>query len=172
MEDSYGAAAVCRRGHVRSSDLRLSTPGKGMNCEECGAPILQRCPTCNARILGELFVQGVLTVSSWTPNDFCDQCAAPMPWAAWRSRVWHVANQAGKMTTDGRAQLRVEELFGELAARGLELDLDEEVTTWAVILDLVPSLRGHRDLLRPVLSEPAFLRLLGAEPDQQALASD
>lgn len=29
MDDSYGTAAVCRRGHVRSPDMRISTPGNG-----------------------------------------------------------------------------------------------------------------------------------------------
>ncbi len=91
-----------------------------------------------------------------------------MPWAAWRSRVWHVANQAAEMTTNGRVQLKLDELFDELAAHGLELDLDEEASTWTAILDLAPALRGHRGLLRPVLSDAAFLRLLGAEPDPDA----
>ena len=160
MEDSYGLAAVCRRGHVRSLDLRISTPGKGQQCEECGAPILTACPACNARILGELFVPGVITVSSWTPADFCDLCGVPMPWASWRARVWHVANVAAKTVASARTQAKLDGIFEDLANHGLDLDPAEETAVWRAVLDAAPALRDNPELLRSVMSHGAFANLL------------
>ncbi len=160
MEDSYGPAAVCRRGHVRSSDLRISTPGRGEQCEECGAPILTACPACNARILGELYVSGVISVSSWTPADFCDRCGVPMPWASWKARVWHVANVAAKTVPSARAQLKLDGIFEDLVNGGLDLDPAEETAVWRSILDAAPALRDDPELLRSVMSDGAFLNVL------------
>lgn len=161
MQDSYGSAAVCRRGHVRSSDVRISTPGKGESCEECGAPILTACPSCGARILGELFVAGVLSFSSWTPADFCDQCAVPLPWASWKARVWHVANVAEGMIDNPRAQMKLNGVFEDLASGGLDLTLAEEAAVWRSVLEAAPALRQDPELLRSVMSDEVFLALLG-----------
>lgn len=163
VQDSYGPAAVCRRGHVHSSDLRLSAPGKGQQCQDCGAPILTACPACGARILGELFVAGVITVSSWTPADFCDQCGGPMPWASWKARVWHVANVAAKNVASAKTQLQLDGIFEDLANGGLDLDLAEETAVWRSVLDTAPALRDNRDLLRTVMSDGAVANLLGRD---------
>jgi hypothetical protein len=74
------AAAVCMRGHYRDTILDLH-PAEEVEkyCSECGAPVIQTCPHCSAKILGAY--EGVTGVGPDKPENFCFQCGAPYPWA-------------------------------------------------------------------------------------------
>lgn len=141
MQDGYGPAAVCRRGHVASSDLRLH-PTEGSRCPVCGSQLLTACPACEQRIRGEYFVSGVIAISAWSPSDFCDKCGAAFPWASWQARVWALENMLDDDDLDEPTRLRVTKLLEQVAADGEDFDLDSEKKVWGRIKDLWPALLG------------------------------
>jgi hypothetical protein len=137
MYDGYGLAAVCRRGHVASSDLRISR-ASGPRCVDCGAALLTNCPACSKPVRGEYFVAGVISVSSWSPNDFCDQCGAAFPWASLQARVWALENLLEESDLDEANRLRVRKLLAEVANEGEDFDVDREKKVWSRIRALWP----------------------------------
>src|ERR1700721_65358 len=109
--DGYYSAAVCRRGHVAESLLGAQTyawetpaappPAK---CSTCGANVLVECPNCGYRLRGDS--RGGLG-SVFVPNDFCDKCGAPMPWASRAARLWELENLLGDEDISEADQLSV-----------------------------------------------------------------
>lgn len=78
----YRPAAICRRGHVASTDIQLSPELASTKCGTCGAKILPACPECNNSIRGRYYVPGVLGVGyEYSPPDFFEDCGAPFPLA-------------------------------------------------------------------------------------------
>lgn len=141
MQDGYGEAAVCRRGHVASSDLRIDNPD-GPKCPKCGAALLTTCPTCHERIRGEYFVAGVISVSAWSPSDFCDRCGAAFPWASWQARVWALENMLDEEHLDEPTRLRVRKLLESVRADGETFELEQEKKVWSRIKELWPTVAG------------------------------
>jgi hypothetical protein len=104
----------------------------------CGAELLTHCLSCEGAIRGEYFVSGVLTLASWSPNDFCDQCGAAFPWASWQARVWALENLLDKADLDEADRLRVQKLLAEVASDGEDFDVDREKKVWGRIKTLWP----------------------------------
>ena len=72
---------VCRNGHV-ITDLLRSNPGRGLShCDQCGAPTLERCPTCGREIVGATLLPGMMPVGRRQPPRNCTLCGGPFPWA-------------------------------------------------------------------------------------------
>jgi hypothetical protein len=72
---------VCRNGHV-ITDLLQTHPDRGLaHCDRCGAPTLDRCPTCGQRILGATVVPGLVPLGTRSAPECCFACGAPFPWA-------------------------------------------------------------------------------------------
>ncbi len=137
VQDGYGQASVCRRGHVASSDLRITQPS-GPRCVTCGAELITHCPSCRRPIRGEYFAAGVLTSHVWSPNDFCDQCGSALPWASWQARVWALENLLDGAELEEAARLRVQKLLEEVASEGEDFDVDREKKVWGRIKALWP----------------------------------
>ncbi len=73
---------VCRNGHV-VTDLLHVYPDRGLNhCDRCGAPTLDRCPTCGRELPGAVYVPGMVPVGRLEPPRFCADCGAAFPWSA------------------------------------------------------------------------------------------
>jgi hypothetical protein len=49
---SYYAGQICQKGHVQSSDGKHEVR-KGEHCRQCGNPIIDACPHCEAPIRGQ-----------------------------------------------------------------------------------------------------------------------
>jgi hypothetical protein len=85
------SASVCMRGHYSDRLLELSrrTGGQGEKfCSECGAPVIEACPQCKARLFGSY--EGV---PANEPEKFCFNCGAPYPWADRDALIMQLRNQ-------------------------------------------------------------------------------
>ena len=160
MQDGYGEALVCRRGHVASRDVRLTGP-EGAKCTVCGADILSRCSSCDSPIQGEYFVSGVISFSDWSPADFCHVCGALFPWSTWGSRVLALENVAEKAGLDAATKMRLTKVLRELAEDGESFDVASEVSVWSRVLDLWPGVVDSESwpLAYPLISNRAKLAL-------------
>jgi hypothetical protein len=84
-------SAVCKRGHVISDHLKHpDQPGVPRFCKTCGAPVITRCESCSAALMGGY--AGVIVAMAKEPDPFCYQCGAPHRWATREQRVSHLQN--------------------------------------------------------------------------------
>jgi Uncharacterized protein conserved in bacteria (DUF2321) len=71
----YTSAAVCKRGHVDTTDTEYKGPST--KCSICGADVLTNCSACGMRVRGywanPLVVGGP---NAYKPPDFCDECGS------------------------------------------------------------------------------------------------
>jgi hypothetical protein len=85
-ESYYEAAAVCRRGHIKTRYIKPNeTHANDEKCAKCGATVLIGCVSCGLRIRGDYFAPGVLIEPDPIPS-FCDGCGAAHPWAPREAR--------------------------------------------------------------------------------------
>jgi hypothetical protein len=73
---------VCHNGHVITDLLHTYPERSSSHCERCGAPTLDRCPTCGNEILGAIHVPGLDPVGTREAPQHCAGCGATFPWAA------------------------------------------------------------------------------------------
>ncbi len=137
----YTSAAVCRRGHVATSDLNRRAQGEWLQyCTACGAEILSWCPTCGTRIKGHHIVPAV--GGKYVPPDFCDFCGAPFPWVGRQGRIYELENRllAGE-NVDPAIELELRECLKALATMDPEdLGSEKEVKLWQRIRAASPTL--------------------------------
>ena len=154
---SYGPAAVCKRGHVETSDLTLHPPSP--RCEECGARVLTACPACNSRIRGRYFVPGVIGVSKYEKPNFCDSCGAAFPWVGRKARVYELQNRLDDEELDSATELLVREQLEALTSP--DLDEAEQLKRWQRIKSAAP------DFLVKAATSPIVTSLVTAEAKKQ-----
>jgi hypothetical protein len=94
--EGYYQAAICRRGHVITA---LFEPAVGRaepipeRCATCGAKVLLKCPQCQHRLKGRSRSgYALIGRSSWEPDEFCERCAHPFPWAKRESIALQIEN--------------------------------------------------------------------------------
>jgi len=76
MLDYY--ARVCKNGHTLVSFDRIS--GKEY-CEQCGAEMLDKCPSCNSLIREWHYPPGVVAgIPKYNRASYCKECGKPYPW--------------------------------------------------------------------------------------------
>lgn len=73
---------VCQNGHVITDLLHTYPERAASHCDRCGAPTLDRCPTCGQEILGATRVPGLDPVGLREAPECCTSCGAKFPWAA------------------------------------------------------------------------------------------
>jgi hypothetical protein len=134
------------RGHYRDKMLDAHSPGRIVQspseaeafCSKCGAPVIQACPRCSARILGGHV--GVISAGG-KPEKFCFSCGAPYPWADREALVMQLRNvlefepgldDAARLeiaeqivvlsepAEDNKRRVRAGELLRKLAPKGWE----------------------------------------------------
>lgn len=132
----YRPAAVCRRGHVETSDTVLISPST--RCPDCGAQVLTACTNCSKRIRGDYHVEGVVGVGNYTPPDFCDFCGAPHPWATRQARLYELENILDEQNLDPADELSVREQLQAL--RQPDISEEEQRERWQSIKKLAPGL--------------------------------
>ena len=96
----YTNAAICKNGHVDTSDTSSGISGKF--CKTCGAEIINKCPQCGAEIQGD-YKAGIAIINlGYTPPSYCHNCGKPYPWTE--------ANiEAAKMLIEDMEELSEEE---------------------------------------------------------------
>lgn len=73
--DSY--VHICRSGHVLIASHRIS--GQEF-CEECGAIMLEKCPSCQS-VIKEWHIDAIyFGVPSYKLPAYCKSCGEPYPW--------------------------------------------------------------------------------------------
>lgn len=153
MTDGYRPAAICRRGHVVTSDMTLG----GLltdRCAECGARVLTACPTCEKSIRGRYRVEGVLDLTSkYSPPNFCADCGGPFPWVGREGRIYELMNRLDEEELDPADELAVREQLEALMDPNL--DEAEQRERWQKIKNLAPTLwqqAGAQKILETVMS--------------------
>lgn len=97
----YTNAAICKNGHVDTSDTSSGISGKF--CKTCGAEIINKCPQCGVEIQGDYRVTGIAMIGfSYTPPSYCHNCSKPYPWT--EARI-----EAAKMLIEDMEELSEEE---------------------------------------------------------------
>lgn len=149
--DCQDVMQVCRNGHV-ITDLLHTYPERGLNhCDRCGAPTLDRCPTCGRELLGAAHVPGLVPVGRLEPPRFCADCGVAFPWSAAApapgSDTWTALERLLRRLPRVARQLRVR--HGDRPAFRIADDRDVE--------DLLRALLAvHFDDVRPQCRTPSY----------------
>lgn len=72
---------ICENGHVKT-DFRRVKPGQ--RCAQCGAPLIDSCPSCGELIKIWHYYGSVPRgpkADSFDRPDRCERCGAEFPWA-------------------------------------------------------------------------------------------
>ncbi len=78
----YYTMLVCENGHVLTDRLERS-PNDTPHCSKCGAKTISKCPSCGAKIRGDLRDSGIVVLGHTTPAPkYCPECGEPFPWTA------------------------------------------------------------------------------------------
>lgn len=78
--EDYYTMLVCESGHVLTDCLECSSDDSKF-CDKCGARTISACPSCGAKIRGDLIDSGVVCIG-FTPvaPKYCPECGEPFPW--------------------------------------------------------------------------------------------
>jgi hypothetical protein len=150
MGDDHTSLEVCRRGHIADYDydpgaewlsrppaLRREPIQRSTHCVYCGAVLMQECPNCGGRIRGSL--RGVLSIMD-RPDDFCDHCGTPYPWASRQARIFQLENLLDEdESMDEAERLKVREKLDELA-KDADADPKVEEERWKKVRAMWPGL--------------------------------
>jgi len=140
-ESYFTSAAVCRRGHVATSDLNRRAHGEWLqHCTVCGAEVLSWCPHCGTRIKGRHIAPAV--GATYVPPEFCDFCGGPFPWVGREGRIYELENRL--LATEGLDPAiagRLRDWLDALAAMGPDdYGSAKEVELWQRIRASAPTL--------------------------------
>lgn len=142
MERSYyGSAAICRRGHVATSDFGLSPERASNRCRVCGAEIIRACPNqdCQRPIRGAYHIPGVIGLGEeYSPPDFCEDCGEPFPWLSRQGRIFLLQDMLDREEIDPAARLEAQEQLEALT--NPDLDEDEQRRRWERFKRAAPEL--------------------------------
>lgn len=168
----YAGAAICRRGHVVSFDVRMKAVGDIPRfCKKCGAEVVTHCPTCGEELRGRKWsgppgsgaafdILPPAATGGYTPPSFCHSCGAAFPWVGRKERIYELENLLAEEGLDEPTRARAEELLRQLARP--EIEEDEERKLWQRLKGIVPGLftkDSARTILQSLVSAE-ILRLL------------
>ena len=150
----YRPAAICRRGHVASTDTQLSPELASNRCRTCGAEILRACPECQQPIRGRYFVPGYIGArEEYKPPDFCEDCGAPFPWLSRQGLIFRLQDLLDGQDIDAAARLEAQEQLEALT--NPDLDDDEQRRRWERFKRAAPGLwesSGAQRILESLVS--------------------
>jgi hypothetical protein len=110
---------------VATSDLEISRALAGKFCKECGEEIITACPSCQSPIRGHYRVSGVLSLRTYTPPNYCEDCGKPLPWMVEKLQAASaLADELEDFTDSDRAKIK--QSLGDIAR-------DSPATSLAVI---------------------------------------
>jgi hypothetical protein len=151
-------AAICRRGHVRTSRFEPSTSNSAPHCKQCGARILVACPSCGYPIPGKF--KGEVSGGRYAVPGFCEQCGSPFPWVDRQGRLWQLENLLEEDDLSQNDRLIVQEQLTALG-EGDELDEADQERRWTRIKSLAPSLIETGRAIIITVTSAAIQRQLG-----------
>jgi hypothetical protein len=96
---------------------------------------------------------------SYSPPDFCDACAAPLPWAARQALVYELQNRLDEEPLDPADELIVGEQLQALT--DADLDEAEQVKRWQRVKALAPGLWKTAQPIIETLASAAIKSQLG-----------
>jgi hypothetical protein len=148
----YSSAAVCKRGHVQTSDVNYGAFDQ--RCPRCGGRVLTACTSCQQRIRGTYVSRGGFGGGgSYEPPDFCDRCAAPFPWVSRQGRIYELENLLDDEDLDPADELAAREQLQALVSP--DLAEEDERKRWERVRKAAPGLwekAGARSILDTVIS--------------------
>jgi len=105
----YRTAQICLNCHLITDSADSHPELQKKFCIKCGMPTIMTCPDCNAKILGDYHVPGVLNFSSNTVVPaFCNNCGKPYPWTKEKLSVANeILELDSSLTEDDRHELSV-----------------------------------------------------------------
>ena len=78
---SYFYVKACPNGHYDINNRRLK---EGETCEQCGQPLMDKCPECGGYIR-KWTLYGATPILPWKKDyelpSLCPHCGKPIPWA-------------------------------------------------------------------------------------------
>lgn len=133
----YMTAAICRRGHVETSDISLQSEVPD-RCITCGSTVITECGACSHRIRGLYLVESMWgTSGTFSKPSFCDKCGAPHPWADRQARIYELQNILDEHDLDEGNRLAVREQLEALI--NPDLDEQDQIERWSRIRKLAPA---------------------------------
>ncbi len=146
-------AAVCMRGHVVTSIIfpDYLVPN---HCRRCGAPVLTKCFSCPAPILGTPNTSSLFRKYKYQPDPFCWSCGRPYPWATRQQRLGHLYNLIDfQDDLDEADRLTIMEQVAVLSKPEDEVSDEQRVQAGSVIKRLAPKMwEAALPILQTVLS--------------------
>jgi hypothetical protein len=134
-EAYYEAAAVCRRGHIKTQYIKpFEHQADDEKCVKCGATVLIGCINCGLRIRGDYFVAGVVGFDPGPVPSFCDGCGSAHPWATREERIYELENILDEEDIDVADSVFVHDRLRELR-EAKDLDDKRERQLWTQIRD-------------------------------------
>ena len=131
VEPYYEAAAVCRRGHIKTQYIKpFESHANDEKCTKCGATVLIGCVNCGLRIRGAYFA----SLNDEPIPSFCDGCGAAHPWATREQRIYELENILDQEDIDEADRVFIHDRLRELR-EAEDLDGKRERQVWAQIRD-------------------------------------
>lgn len=76
----FETAQICRNGHMVTSSVETSPELGSKFCAQCGVETITTCMSCNAKIRGHYYVEGVVSLMETPVPGFCHECGSAYPW--------------------------------------------------------------------------------------------
>jgi hypothetical protein len=154
----WTVAAVCRRGHWISFDIREQNSDF---CAGCGAAVMNACDSCGANIRGVEIDPPVLVIGgeSSPPPRFCEGCGAPFPWLDRQGRIYELQNMLQREGLDPADELYVREQLDALADPDLSKEQQQE--RWARVKKRAPGVVAAGGRIIETLASAAARSQLG-----------
>jgi hypothetical protein len=150
----HAPAAICRRGHVLTSDAMSDRARLAPRCEKCGAEVLTRCPACERQIRGVYIdEEGYTSLLVYEVPDFCAYCGMPFPWASRQARIYQLMDLLEAEGLDPATELKVREQLEALT--NPDIEEGDERKRWERVKQLAPKLwekTGAQQILVTVVS--------------------
>ena len=105
LQKTSGSKENCKKTFAHSLSSNYSELRKNF-CPKCGEKTILSCQSCNARIKGDYYVEGVIGFSRFHVPSFCDNCGAPYPWTE-RSKTaaYNLIHFSDTLTLDEKHEL-------------------------------------------------------------------
>ncbi len=155
---NYTNAAICKRGHVYTSDLHQMP--KTQKCQTCGAQIITQCQNCNVSVRGtEVYEHVGGWAGSYDPPDFCFNCGTPFPWVSRQGRIYQLQNILDEQDMDEATRLKVREQLESLLDQ--DVNEDKEIKIWKSIKGKSPELISAGMPIIKTIATQAILKATG-----------
>lgn len=158
---TYHVAEVCPNGHVSTSSADTSPELREKFCSSCGEPTMTQCPSCRAAIRGYYYVEGVFSLSEYTPPAHCHNCGSAFPWTARKiAGAVELVEVGGGLTDSEIVQLRTD--LTELTRDSPKTQVASLRFKKAMAKVGSTVAQGVRDIVVDVLSEAAKKAIWGS----------